>query len=77
MKNFQNKTWSMWQRHIRNHPHPPRPPEKKIAFEDSKLLLELCLVDSRILYFWYVEKSIYKFIIKLDALQCLFLRGLD
>ena len=58
-------------------PSPPAPPKKKIAFEDSKLLLELCLVDSRILYFWYVRKSIHKFIIKLDALQCLFLRGLD
>ena len=62
---------------IASYSQSPPPQKNKLAFEDSKLLLELCLVDSRILYFWYVEKSIYKFIIKLDALQCLFLRGLD
>ena len=41
----------------------------------QKLLLDICLADSRILYFWYVLKSIHKFIIELHALQCLFVRG--
>ena len=48
---------------------------QKFAFEGSKLLLDICLADSRILYFWYVLKSIHKFIIELHALQCLFVRG--
>ena len=48
---------------------------KTFSFEDSKLLLDLCLPDNRILYFWYVLKFIYKFIIELHALQCLFVRG--
>ena len=48
---------------------------KTFAFEGSKLLLDLCLVDSRILYFWYVLKSIHKFIIELHAPQCLFEKG--
>ena len=47
---------------------------KTYAFESSKLLLDICLPDSRILYFWYVLKSIHKFIIELHALQCLFVR---
>ena len=50
---------------------------QKFAFECSKLLLDLCLADSRILYFWYVLKSIHKFIIELHALQCLFVTGFD
>ena len=37
-------------------------------------MLDLCLDDSRILYFWYVLESIYKFIIKLHVLQSLFVR---
>ena len=40
---------------------------KIFAFEDSKLLLDLCLANSRILYFWYILKSIYKCIIELPA----------
>ena len=48
---------------------------KTFAFEGSKLLLDLCLADSRILYFWYVLKSIHKFIIELHAPQCLFEKG--
>ena len=48
---------------------------KIFAFEGSKLLLDLCLADSRILYFWYVLKFIHKFIIELHALQCLFVGG--
>ena len=45
---------------------------KTFAFEGSKLLLELYIADSRILYFWYVLKSIHKFIIEVHALQGLF-----
>ena len=37
-------------------------------------LLGLCLADIRILYFWQVLKSIFKFIIEVHALQCLFVR---
>ena len=48
---------------------------KTFAFQCSKLLLDLCLADSKILYFWYVLKSIHKFIIEVNALQCLFVRG--
>ena len=44
---------------------------KTFAFEGSTLLLDICLADSKILYFWYVLKSIHKFIIELHALQCL------
>ena len=40
-------------------------------------LLGLCLADSRILYCWNVLESIHKFIIELDVLQCLFVRGFD
>ena len=35
---------------------------------------DLCLADSRILYFWYVLESIQKFIMELHVLQCLFVR---
>ena len=35
---------------------------KTFASEGSKLLPDICLADSRILYFWYVLKSIHKFI---------------
>ena len=45
---------------------------KTFAFEGSKLLLELCLTDGRILYFWYVLKSIHNFVIEMHAPQCLF-----
>ena len=38
-------------------------------------LLDLCLADSRILYFWQVLESIYEFIIELYTLQFLFVRG--
>ena len=48
---------------------------KTFAFGGSKLLLDICLAHSRILYFWYILKSIHKFIIELHALQCLFFRG--
>ena len=48
---------------------------KTFASEGSKLLLDICLADSRILYFWYFLKSIQKFIIELHSLQCLFARG--
>ena len=37
-------------------------------------MLDLCLADSRNLYFWYLLESIYKFIIELNILQCLFVR---
>ena len=47
---------------------------KTFSFEGSKKLLDFFLVDSRILYFWYVFESIPKFIIELYALQCLFVR---
>ena len=47
---------------------------KTFSFEGSKWLLDLCLVDSRILYFWYVLESIRKSIIGLHVLQCLFVR---
>ena len=48
---------------------------KIFAFEGSKLLLDICLADSRILYFWYILKSIHNFIIELHALQYLYVRG--
>ena len=38
-------------------------------------MLDLCLVDTRILYFGDVLESIHKFIIELNVLQCLFVRG--
>ena len=38
-------------------------------------MLDLCLADSRILYFWYDLESIHKFIIELHVLQCSFVRG--
>ena len=64
MKNFQvnmvNKTASYY--------------HQTFAFQGSKLLLGTCFVESRILYFWYVLKSIHKFIIEFHALQCLFVR---
>ena len=48
---------------------------KKFSFENSWWLLDLCLTDSKILYFLHVLESILKFIIKLHALQCWFIRG--
>ena len=48
---------------------------KTFSFEGSKQLLDLCLADSRILYFSYVLESINNFIIELHVLQCLFARG--
>ena len=45
------------------------------AFEGSKLLLDLCLADSRTFYFWCDPESTNKFIIELHALQCLFVSG--
>ena len=47
---------------------------KTFSFESSKSLLNLCLANSRILYFWHVLESIHKFIIELHVLQCLFVR---
>ena len=47
---------------------------KAFAFEGSKLLLDLCLADSKIIYFWYVLKYIHKLIIELHAVQYLLLR---
>ena len=47
---------------------------KAFAFEDSKLLLDLCLADSKIIYFWYVLKYIHKLIIELHAVQYLLVR---
>ena len=41
---------------------------KIFCFEISKQLLDLCLADSRILYFWQVLESTHKFIIELHAL---------
>ena len=38
-------------------------------------MLDLCLADSRVLYFWYVLESIHKFITELYGLQYLFVRG--
>ena len=38
-------------------------------------MLELCLVNRSILYFRDVLESIHKFIIELNFLQCLFVRG--
>ena len=48
---------------------------EKFSFESSKKLLDLCLFNSRILYFWKVLESIHKFIIELQVLQCLFANG--
>ena len=45
---------------------------KTLSFESSKYLI----AGSRILYFWQVLESIHKFIIELNALQCLFIWGL-
>ena len=47
---------------------------KAFAFEGSKLLLDLCLADSKIIYFWYVLKYIHKLIIELHAVQYLLVR---
>ena len=44
------------------------------SFESSKLLLDFCLADSRILYFWQVLESIHRCIIEPHTLQCLFVR---
>ena len=44
-------------------------------FKGSKKLPDLCLDGRRILYFWYVLEYIFKFIIKLRVLQCLFVSG--
>ena len=49
---------------------------KTFSFESSKYLLDLCLANSRILYFWQVLATIHKFIIELHVLQCLFVGGL-
>ena len=38
-------------------------------------MLDLCLADSRFLYFSQILESIHKFIIELNALQSLFARG--
>ena len=38
-------------------------------------LLDFYLFNSSILYFWQVLKSVHKFIIELNVLQCLFGRG--
>ena len=49
---------------------------KTFPLESSKKsLLNLGPADSRILYFWQVLESIHKFIIELNVLQCLFVRG--
>ena len=48
---------------------------KNFSFEVSKQLLDLCLADSTILYFWYILEPIHKFIIELNVLQSLFVRG--
>ena len=50
---------------------------KTFSFEVSKQLLDLCLADSRICYFWHVLESLHKFIIELHVLQCLFVRELN
>ena len=47
---------------------------KTFALEGSKLLLDLCLADSKIIYFWYVLKYIHKFIIELYAVHYLLVR---
>ena len=60
------KAGSMWQYHI----------PQTFSFESFKFLLDLCFVNSRILYFWEVLESIHKFIIELHVLQCLFVKGL-
>ena len=41
----------------------------------QKLLLDICLADSRILYFWYVLKSMHRYIIEVHDMRCLFARG--
>ena len=38
-------------------------------------MLDFCLANSRILYFWQVLESIRKFIIEIHVLQCFFVRG--
>ena len=49
---------------------------KTFSLESSKqLLLNFCLADSRILYFWQVLESLHKLINELHILQCLFVRG--
>ena len=35
----------------------------------------LCLAHTRILYDWYILESIHKFIIELEVLQCLIVKG--
>ena len=47
---------------------------RTFSFESSKELSDLCLANSRVLYFWQVPESIHKFIIELHILQCLFVR---
>ena len=47
---------------------------KTFSFERSKSLLDFCLADSIIFYFWYVLESIHKFITKVHVLQSLFVR---
>ena len=62
-EDFSSKAWSMWHHHI----------SQNIFF--WKLLLDLHLANSRILYFWQFLESIQQFIIEIHALQCLFVRG--
>ena len=59
-----SKAWSMEQYHI----------FQNIFFDRSKKLLDLCLADSKIPYFWQVLESIHKFMIELHVLQYLFVR---
>ena len=47
---------------------------KTFSFESSKSLVDLCLPDSRILYFWQALEPMHKFIIELCVLHCLFER---
>ena len=47
---------------------------KTFSFEGSNELLDFCLANSIILYFWYVLESILKFIIELHAVQSLSVR---
>ena len=48
---------------------------KTFSLERSKyILLNFCLVGSRILYFWQVLESLHKLINELHVLQCLFVR---
>ena len=50
-------------------------PENIFFWRLLVIVLDLCLADSRIFYFWYVLESIHKCITELHVLQCLFVRG--